>query len=122
MRYRTYVGCASPLPLQKAATVAWADQEHTQIFRDEYQKNMQIAKEILGVDTPEATFYIWLEVENDLDFTKKLFREYNVKVLAGSFLGREGVGKGFVRLALVYPEDITKEALLRVAKFMNKGK
>lgn len=122
MRYRTYVGCASPLPLQRAASVAWANQEHTNTFRDEYRKNMKIAKEILGVDIPEATFYIWLEVGDDLSFTKELFREFNLKVLPGSFLSREEIGKGFVRLALVYPEDITREALSRVVKFIKKGK
>ncbi len=49
MVYRTYVGCASPLPLQYAAAVAWADQEHVDGFRAKYQKNFQAAKEILGV-------------------------------------------------------------------------
>ena len=61
--YRTYVGCASPLPLQEAAAVAWADQEHVDGFRAKYKRNFEIAKEVLGVDAPEATFYIWLKVE-----------------------------------------------------------
>ena len=114
MVYRTYVGCASPLPLQHAATVAWADQEHVNTFREKYRKNFQIAKEVLGVDAPEASFYIWLKVDDEIAFTKKLFQEYNLKVLPGSFLGREGEGKGYVRLALVYEEAQTKEALNRI--------
>jgi len=114
MRYRTYVGCASPLPLQYASAVAWSDQSHVDIFREKYIKNFEIAKEILGIEPPLATFYIWLEVNDDIEFAKKAYRDYNLKVIAGSFLGREGEGRGFVRLALVYEEEKTKEALNRV--------
>ena len=122
LRYRTYVGCASPLPLQRASAKAWADQEHVEIFRDKYRKNFELAKEILGVDTPEATFYIWLEVGDELRFTKELYKEYNLKVIPGSFLGRNGVGKGYVRLALVYEEEQMKEALERLANFLKNFK
>ena len=114
MVYRTYVGCASPLPLQYAASVAWADQKHVDIFREKYKQNFKVAKEILGIDSPEATFYIWLHVGDEIAFTRNLYETYNLKVLPGSFLGREGEGKGYVRLALVYEVDKTKEALTRI--------
>ena len=65
MVYRTYVGCASPLPLQHAAAVAWADQAHVDVFREKYKKNFEIAKEVLGIEPPEATFYIWLKVDRN---------------------------------------------------------
>ena len=120
MVYRTYVGCASPLPLQHAAAVAWADQEHVDGFRIKYKKNFEIAKEVLGINAPEATFYIWLEVDDEIAFTTKLYKEYNLKVIPGSFLGREGEGKGYVRLALVYEEDKTREALQRIATLSEK--
>jgi len=112
--YRTYVGCASPLPLQKAAAVAWVDQEHVDGFRAKYKKNFEVAKEVLGLDTPEATFYVWLKVEDEIAFTTRLYREYNLKVIPGSFLGREREGKGYVRLALVYEAEKTREALERI--------
>ena len=114
MVYRTYVGCASPLPLQYAAAVAWADQKHVSVFREKYKKNFEAAKEILGVEAPEATFYIWLKVDDEIDFTTRLYQEYNLKVIPGSFLGREGEGKGYIRLALVYEVEKTKEALERI--------
>jgi aspartate/methionine/tyrosine aminotransferase len=116
MTYRTYVGCASPLPLQRAAAVAWEDQAHTEIFREKYRRNFALAKEILGVETPEATFYVWLKVDDEIDFTLRAYRDFNLKVLPGSFLGREGAGKGYVRLALVYEEETMREALMRVKK------
>ncbi len=118
MVYRTYVGCASPLPLQHAAAVAWADQDHVDVFRAKYIKNFEVAKEVLDVDAPEATFYIWLKVEDEIAFTTTLYKEYNLKVIPGSFLGREGEGQGYVRLALVYEADKTKEALERVANML----
>jgi aspartate/methionine/tyrosine aminotransferase len=122
MVYRTYVGCASPLPLQEAAAVAWADQDHVAVFREKYKKNFAVAKEVLGLDAPEATFYIWLKVEDEIAFTISLYKNYNLKVIPGSFLGREGEGKGYVRLALVYEEVLTRKALQRIAALSEKLK
>jgi len=119
MKYRTYVGCASPLPLQSASTLAWSDEVHVEASRRIYNKNFEIAKEILGITIPKATFYIWLKVGDALSFTKKLYKEYNVKVLPGEFLAREDAkgenpGKGYIRIALVENEEKTRDALMRV--------
>lgn len=119
MKYRTYIGCASPLPLQKAAAAAWNDEKHVQGFRDVYKKNFEIARELLGTKIPDATFYIWLEVEKELEFTQKLYKEKNIKVVPGSFLGRDGAGKGYVRIALVENEEKTKEVLTRLKDFID---
>jgi len=121
MIYRTYIGCASPLPLQYAASVAWADQEHVAVFREKYKKNFEVAKEVLDIDAPEATFYIWLKVDDEIAFTKKLYKEYNLKVIPGSYLGREWEGQGYVRLALVYEEKKTKACLKRIKKCLESN-
>ena len=125
MKYRTYVGCASPIPLQYAASEAWSDEVHVEKAREVYKKNFQIAKEILGTKIPEATFYLWIDVGNALEFTQKLYKEYNVKVLPGEFLARkngdgENPGKGFIRIALVETPEKTKNALLRIKECMNE--
>ena len=122
MKYRTYVGCALPLPLQKTAALAWDDESHVQIFRDVYKENFRLAKEILDVESPKATFYIWLEVENELQFTQELFKEENIKVLPGSFLGRNGIGKNYIRIALVENNEKTKEVLIRLKRFITRYK
>ncbi len=122
MKYRTYVGCALPLPLQKTAAAAWSEESHVKEFRKIYKKNFEIAEEILGTEIPEATFYIWLEVEDELKFTQELYRQKNIKVLPGSFLGRNGIGKGFVRIALVENEEKTKEVLTRLKEFIDQYK
>ena len=119
MQYRTYVGCASPVPLQKAAALAWSETSHVDVFRKIYKRNFELAQEILGVKPPQATFYIWLEVEDELEFTRNLYKEKNIKVLPGSFLGRNGIGKGYVRIALVENEEKTKIVLKRLKDFID---
>ncbi|AXX93411.1 hypothetical protein CPU12_08630 [Malaciobacter molluscorum LMG 25693] len=119
MKYRTYVGCASPVPLQKAAAVAWNDEKHVEGFRQIYKQNFEIAKEILGINPPKATFYIWLKVDDELQFTKDLYKEKSIKVLPGSFLGRENAGQGYVRIALVENAKKTKEVLQRLKDFLD---
>ncbi len=120
-KYRTYTGCAVPLPLQKAAAVAWNDEKHVEINRNKYRKNFEIAKEILGIEIPKATFYIWFEVEDDIEFTKKLYKNKNLKVLPGSFLSRDKQGSKNVRIALVESEEKTKQALQRISEFLKGG-
>lgn len=118
MLYRTYVGCALPLPLQKTAAIAWNDEAHVEKFRAIYKQNFILAKDILGVKIPEATFYIWLKVKDELEFTRELYREKNIKVLPGSYLGRDGAGVGYVRIALVENNEKTAEVLNRIKQFM----
>ncbi len=125
MKYRTYVGCASPLPLQSAASVAWLDEQHVAKSREIYKNNFIIAKEILGIEIPHATFYIWLKIPHAINFTKKLYEMYNVKVLPGEFLAREdedgqNPGKDFIRIALVENEQKTRDALMRIKECLGE--
>lgn len=125
MKYRTYVGCASPLPLQNAAADAWLDEDHVKSSRKVYKKNFAIAKEILGTEIPEATFYIWFKVPNALEFTCSLYENYNVKVLPGEFLARENTqginpGKDYIRIALVEDEEKTRNALNRIKECLGE--
>ena len=124
MKYRTYIGAASPLPLQRAAAAAWLDEEHVAASRKIYRRNFELAKEILGCETPEATFYIWLKVDDAIETTKLLYSKYNVKVLPGEYLARtdengENPGVGYIRIALVENESKTKEALLRIKEALS---
>ncbi len=123
-QYRTYIGAASPLPLQVAAAAAWSDEEHVAASRKIYKRNFELAQEILGLEMPEATFYIWLKVDDAIGMTKKLYKEYNLKVLPGEYLARTdehgaNPGQGYLRIALVENETKTKEALLRIKKALS---
>lgn len=124
INYRTYIGCASPLPLQSAAAAAWRDEEHVEVAREVYKKNFEAAHEILGIEIPEATFYLWLRVPNALEFTKKLYQNYNVKVLPGEYLGRDdengfNPGRDFIRIALVEDTQKIKSALHRIKECLS---
>ena len=119
LQYRTYVGCAVPLPLQTAAATAWGAENHVAGFRKLYKQNFLLAKEILGVKPSRATFYIWLEVKDELLFTQQLYLKQNIKVLPGSFLGRDGMGKNYVRIALVEKPEKTREVLARLKEFIH---
>ena len=110
LQFRTYVGCAISLPLQMASAKAWAEDKHVEVFREKYKRNFEIAKDILGIKIPKATFYIWLEVGDDIEFTINAYKR-GVKVMPGRFMGRNGIGKGYIRIALVYDEEKTKKAL-----------
>ena len=125
MKYRTYVGCASPLPLQSAAAAAWNEEEHVSSSREIYKNNFKIAQEILGTKIPTATFYLWIKVPDALEFTKKLYKNYNVKVLPGEFLARqnaagENPGIGYIRIALVENEEKTRNALERIKECLGE--
>ncbi|MBN2870202.1 MAG: succinyldiaminopimelate transaminase [Campylobacterales bacterium] len=123
-QYRTYVGCASPLPLQAAAAMAWADEKHVACAREVYAENFKAAREILGIETSDATFYLWLKVPDALEFTQRLYRDYNVKVLPGEFLAREDAhgenpGIGYIRIALVEETGRTIHALNRLKEALS---
>lgn len=118
MVYRTYVGCAMPLPLQFASALAWGDEKHTEKIRKTYRENFQIAKEILDIEIPKATFYIYLEVKDEIEVTKRLYKEFNLKVLPASFLSR-GVESNYIRIALVYDGETIKEAMSRIKKVID---
>ncbi|PAF41894.1 succinyldiaminopimelate transaminase [Helicobacter sp. 11S02596-1] len=118
-QYRSYLGCAIPNPLQRASAQAWGDFATSEAIRKKYAKNLQIAKEIFPhAHIPPYAFYLWFEVKNDTDFTQKLYEKEGILVLPGSFLGREGMGKGYVRIALVYEGDILEGALKTIASFL----
>ncbi|VAY86298.1 N-succinyl-L,L-diaminopimelate aminotransferase alternative [hydrothermal vent metagenome] len=117
-KYRTFVGCAQPEPLQIASASAWSDEEHVREFRNFYNQNFKLAEEILNITVPKAGFFLWLYVGDDINFAKTLFQKESIKVLPGSFMGKNNAGKGFVRIALVYKSEIIKSALSRMSKYI----
>ena len=80
-------------------------------------------KEVLQVDMPDAAFYLWAKSElPDTEFALKLYQDFNITVLPGSYLAREahGInpGQNFVRLALVANLDECVEAARRIKTSM----
>lgn len=129
LQYRTYQGCAMPLPQQLASIAAWQDETHVQDNRQRYREKfdavLPILQPVMNVDRPEAGFYLWPTLGcSDTEFAADLYAEENVTVLPGSFLGRgEGdanPGAGHCRLALVAELDQCIEAAHRIAGFCQR--
>ncbi|NOT12433.1 MAG: succinyldiaminopimelate transaminase [Methylococcaceae bacterium] len=141
-QYRTYQGCAMPLPTQHASIQAWRDESHVienrRLYREKFAAVIDILKDVCDITKPPAGFYIWLKIPqpsasplgnegrrgiSDTDFTQGLYAQENVSVLPGSYLSRDfdGVNPGLyhVRIALVAPLAECIEAAHRIKQFFN---
>ncbi len=125
--YRTYHGCAMPLPTQHASIAAWQDELHVQQNRVGYREKFAAVMAILAdsgcVEQPPASFYLWFRTPtDDREFAYRLYAEENVTVLPGSFLSRhwQGVdpGANHIRIALVQPLESCIEAAQRIARLL----
>jgi len=126
--YRTYHGCAMPLPTQLASRVAWKDEKHVAAnraaYREKFNAVMEILENVLAVQRPDASFYLWPELPIPDDrFAQRLFAEYNVRLLPGSYLSRlahsTNPGANRVRIALVAPLTECVEAATRIRDLVN---
>lgn len=131
--YRTYHGSAMSPTIQAASLIAWNDELHVVENRAKYiAKFKQITpllQEVLDVALPDAGFYLWAQVGkrtglSDTEYAQRLFAEYNVTVLPGSYLAREahGInpGQDRIRMALVAEVDECLEAARRIVEFTKK--
>jgi len=81
---------------------------------------------VLATRRPEAGFYLWAQVPggDDEDYTRRLYAQYNVTVLPGSYLSREvdgfNPGRGYVRIALVAEVAEVMQAAERIAMLGNR--
>lgn len=121
--YRTYHGCAMSPAVQAASIAAWNDEAHVienrRLYAEKFEKVTPILRNVLNVEMPDAAFYLWARTPMaDTEFALKLYRDFNVTVLPGSYLAREahGVnpGRNFVRLALVASLEECLEAANRI--------
>jgi N-succinyldiaminopimelate aminotransferase len=128
--YRTYHGSAMSPPVQAASICAWNDEAHVVDNRRQYAVKFARATPLIGrvlaTRQPEAAFYLWAEVPggDDEDYTRRLYGQYNVTVLPGSYLSREvdgfNPGRGYVRIALVAEVAEVMQAAERIAMLGNR--
>ena len=127
LKYRTYHGCAMPVPSQIASTTAWQDEDHVLANRDAYRKKFTAVLDILDgcleVTRPEAGFYLWpkLPIKGE-EFARRLYAEQNITVLPGAYLARDtnagNPAEDYVRMALVATEAECVEAARRIRQFV----
>jgi N-succinyldiaminopimelate aminotransferase len=128
--YRTYHGSAMSPMIQAASVEAWNDETHVEENRAKYVKKFAqitpLLQEVLDVQLPDAAFYLWAKVDHlkgisDTEFARRLYQQYNVTVLPGSYLAREahGInpGQNRIRMALVAEVGECLEAAQRIVAF-----
>jgi N-succinyldiaminopimelate aminotransferase len=113
-------GSLVPMPLLEVATDLYDDEDHVAAIRSYYDTNFKLVEKHLGLTPPAGGFFLWLKVDNDIEFVRRLMAEQAVRAIPGSFMaiGTEdgNPGAGYVRFALVHDAATTDEALKRVAK------
>lgn len=127
LHYRTYHGCALPVPTQMASIAAWHDEEHVianrELYRQKFAAVIDILGETLPLQMPDAGFYLWAQTPiDDREFAQQLFAAQNVTVLPGQFLARSTAtgnpGQNHVRMALVATLEECVEAAQRIKAFV----
>ncbi len=132
--YRTYHGSAMSPVVQAASIAAWGDEAHVvanrQMYRQKFAEVTPVLAKVLDVALPDAAFYLWAGVpgHDDIAFARDLYAQYNVTVLPGSYLARDGnaldgtvkghnPGAGRIRMALVAETAECLEAAQRIVQF-----
>jgi N-succinyldiaminopimelate aminotransferase len=124
--YRTYHGCAMPLPVQRASVPAWQDEAHVRenrrLYRAKFDAVVPLLREVMDIEIPPGAFYLWPRVGDDEAFARGLFERQHVTVVPGSYLAREagGVnpGRGRVRISLVASVEDCVTAAHRIVAYV----
>ena len=82
---------------------------------------LPVLREVLEVEAPDASFYLWPRVPDDEVFTRGLFERQHVTILPGSYIARDipqgNPGRGRVRISLVANVPECTEAAHRIREF-----
>lgn len=112
-------------PIQRAAVAALTGpQECVAATAAEYERRRDIIVEGLcgmgwHVPRPKASMYVWAPVptkEKSFDFAVRLIENAGVAVVPG--VGFGPYGEGYVRIALVQPQDRLRLAVERIGKWL----
>src|SRR5688572_17512856 len=127
--YRTYHGSAMSVAVQRASIAAWNDEAHVRenrrLYAQKYAAALPLLKGKLKTEMPDGGFYLWMETPiDDAQFARRLYEQYNVLVLPGSFLAREAhganPGRNRLRVALVPEPGDCQEAIGRMVQLVEK--
>ena len=107
---RKHAGFMVPGPVQAAAITAWADDGHVEAQRERYLARLQAMSLALGkagIDAPlpAGAFYLWVPAPggDSWALARHLAAAGGALVSPGEFYGP--AGNGFVRVAVVQPDD-----------------
>ena len=116
---RKHAGQMPPGPVQNAATVALADDEHVEAQRARYWRRMQrlcqvLAEVGISATMPDGAFYLWFAAPDGDAWaaTRRLAEQTGLIASPGEFYG--SASTGYLRLAAVAPDDRIELAAHRV--------
>ena len=126
--YRIYHGSAMSPSVQMASAAAWNDEAHVvenrRLYAEKFAAVQPMLNSVMPAAMPDAAFYLWARVPqgDDAAFARKLYQDYHVTVLPGSFLARDfensNPGAGFIRIALVAPLAECVDAATRIQQLI----
>lgn len=126
--FTRFGGASVPLPIQQAGAALWNDDAHAEANRAFYARLFACAETVLGGRfgwrKPAGGFFLWLEVGDDEAAALKLWREAGIRTLPGSYMVadaglRPNPAAGFLRVALVHDEAVTRPALERLVEVLD---
>jgi succinyldiaminopimelate transaminase len=117
LEIRKHLGLMTPLPVQRAAEAAWADDAHVEEQRERYLRRREVLRPALEaagfrIDHSEAGLYLWATRDEDCWATAATLAELGILVAPGDFYGERGARH--VRLALTAPDDVIAGAAARL--------
>ena len=123
-RVRLNGTACTPLPLLAAATALWSEDTHVQAMRARLSARKDKADQLLGRHPgyyrPPCGFFLWMRTGDGAELTRRLWRDFALKVLPGAFLTQPGPdgtndGDAYIRVALVHDPETTATGLTRLA-------
>ena len=127
---RRHAGFMLPGPIQVAGALALGDEAHVLVQRDRYRARLErligaLAQIGVKAEMPAGGFYLWVPAPAEYaaeavdgegaewGFARHLARVAGMLVSPGEFYGADGAG--FVRIAVVQPDEAIERAADRLA-------
>lgn len=128
VRWRAYAAPTLAGPVQAASAALWADDAHVAATREAYAEKFAVAERMLGnrfsYRRPDGTFFVWLDVGDGEEATRRLWKEAALRVMPGAYLsfgaGADNPGASYIRVALVDDLATTTDALTRIGETLAK--
>jgi len=121
-KLRSYMGPATPNPLQAVAAAAWSDEAHVAANLAIYRDSLAAFFAEYGEGAPPAgSFFVWLPVADDEAFALAAYTQQAVTILPGSYLAADDAnghnpGRRYVRAALIDGVEKARELAARLKK------
>jgi N-succinyldiaminopimelate aminotransferase len=127
-RLRLNGTACTPMPLLAAAAALWSEDSHVDAMRDRLRARFDLADRHLGgypgYYRPPCGFFLWLQVDDGVALTRRLWADAALKVLPGEYLTQPDPnggndGRRFIRVALVHDLQTTSQGLERLADVLS---